>query len=171
MGNFRFKRSIKIAPGLKLNFNKNSTSLTFGGKGAHYTVNSKGTKTTSVGIPGTGLSFVDVKTSKKDKRKKTDVYYSPNYQAVDNSENNNNSFYQQASEENNYQGYYNNDNNENEKPPVFQRNWFMIIMLIFITPVGIFLMWYYKEWKPIIKIIISIFFIFYFMIYCGMFAT
>jgi hypothetical protein len=35
--------------------------MTFGGKGAHYTINSKGTRTKSVGIPGTGLSYVDVK--------------------------------------------------------------------------------------------------------------
>ena len=34
----RFKKSIKIAPGVKLNLNKNSTSVTFGVRGAHYTV-------------------------------------------------------------------------------------------------------------------------------------
>lgn len=59
MGYFRFGKSMKIAPGVKLNFNKNSMGLTFGGKGLHYTVNSKGTETTSVGIPGTGLSYVN----------------------------------------------------------------------------------------------------------------
>ena len=32
MGHFRFRKSIKIAPGIKLNFNKNSASMTFGGK-------------------------------------------------------------------------------------------------------------------------------------------
>ena len=46
----RFKKSIKIAPGVKLNLNKNSTSMTFGARGAHYTVNSKGNKTASIGI-------------------------------------------------------------------------------------------------------------------------
>lgn len=54
----RFKKSIKIAPGVKLNLNKNSTSVTFGARGAHYTVNSKGKKTASIGIPGTGISYV-----------------------------------------------------------------------------------------------------------------
>lgn len=54
---FRFRKSFKIAPGVKVNFNKKSTGVTFGGKGFHYTVNSKGKKTTSVGIPGTGLSY------------------------------------------------------------------------------------------------------------------
>lgn len=54
---FRFRKSIKIAPGVKLNFNKKSTGITFGGKGLHYTVNSNGKKTTSVGVPGTGLYY------------------------------------------------------------------------------------------------------------------
>lgn len=53
----RFRKSVKIAPGLKLNLNKNSVSLTAGTKGTHYTVNSKGKRTASVGIPGTGLYY------------------------------------------------------------------------------------------------------------------
>lgn len=57
----RFRRSIKIAPGVKLNLNKKSVGVTVGTKGAHYSVNSKGTRTTTVGIPGTGLSYVDSK--------------------------------------------------------------------------------------------------------------
>lgn len=53
----RFRKSIKIAPGVKFNINKKSVGLTFGKRGAHYTINSKGKKTASVGIPGTGLSY------------------------------------------------------------------------------------------------------------------
>lgn len=53
----RFRKSIKIAPGVKVNLNKKSVGLTVGKRGAHYTVNSKGKKTASVGIPGTGLSY------------------------------------------------------------------------------------------------------------------
>lgn len=60
----RFRKSIKVAPGVKLNVNKNSVSLTAGVKGYHKTINSNGTVTTSAGIPGTGLSYVDTKTSK-----------------------------------------------------------------------------------------------------------
>lgn len=55
----RFRRSIKLAPGIRVNFNKNSVGLTVGPKGAHVSVNSKGQKTESVGIPGTGLSYVE----------------------------------------------------------------------------------------------------------------
>ena len=51
----RFRRSVKILPGVRINFNKNSTGLTFGGRGAHYTINSSGRRTSSIGIPGTGI--------------------------------------------------------------------------------------------------------------------
>lgn len=54
---FRFRKSFKVAPGVKFNLNKKSVGVTFGGKGAHYTVNSSGKKTTSVGIPGTGVYY------------------------------------------------------------------------------------------------------------------
>lgn len=54
---FRFRKSFKIAPGVKINIGKKSSSVTFGQKGAHYTINSKGKKTASVGIPGTGISY------------------------------------------------------------------------------------------------------------------
>lgn len=54
----RFRKSFKIAPGLKFNINKNSVGVTMGVKGAHYTINSKGKRTSSIGIPGTGLSYV-----------------------------------------------------------------------------------------------------------------
>ena len=54
---FRFRKSIKIAPGVRVNLNKKSTSVTFGGKGFHHTVSSTGRKTTTAGIPGTGISY------------------------------------------------------------------------------------------------------------------
>lgn len=51
----RFRRSVKIAPGIRINFNTHSTSLTLGPRGAHYTMSSTGRRTISSGIPGTGL--------------------------------------------------------------------------------------------------------------------
>lgn len=53
----RFHKSIKILPGIRLNINKGSISVTAGVKGAHYTLSSKGTGTASLGIPGTGVSY------------------------------------------------------------------------------------------------------------------
>jgi tetratricopeptide (TPR) repeat protein len=51
----RFRRSMKIAPGVRINFNTHSTSLSLGPRGAHYTMSSTGRRTVSAGIPGTGL--------------------------------------------------------------------------------------------------------------------
>lgn len=57
----RFRKSIEILPGVKLNLNKNSHSWTFGGKGMHYTVNKKtGKATQSVNLPG-GFSYTETK--------------------------------------------------------------------------------------------------------------
>ena len=53
----RFRKSFEVAPGVKVNLNKKSTSVTFGGKGVHKTYSSSGKKTTSVGIPGTGAYY------------------------------------------------------------------------------------------------------------------
>lgn len=57
----RFRRRAKIAPGLTLNLNRKSVGLTTGVKGAHASINTKGQRTNSIGIPGTGLSYVDTK--------------------------------------------------------------------------------------------------------------
>lgn len=53
---FRFRRSVKIAPGLRVNFGKRGVSLSGGVRGASITVGSRGTYG-NVGIPGTGLSY------------------------------------------------------------------------------------------------------------------
>lgn len=49
-----FRKSIKIAPGVRLNLSKRGVSGTFGGKGASINVGSKGAYL-NTGIPGTGL--------------------------------------------------------------------------------------------------------------------
>src|SRR6266542_3789705 len=63
MGFFRFRRSIKILPGVRWNFGKKSTSVSFGPRGLKYTIGTQGSRTT-VGIPGTGLSYTQVHASK-----------------------------------------------------------------------------------------------------------
>ena len=60
----RFRKSIKVAPGVKVNFGKKSSSVSIGTKGARYTVSSTGKKTTTVGIPGTGISHVSTSSAK-----------------------------------------------------------------------------------------------------------
>jgi hypothetical protein len=52
----RFRRSIKLVPGVRLNVGLGRTSLSIGGKGFTYNVGSNGSRVT-VGIPGSGLSY------------------------------------------------------------------------------------------------------------------
>jgi hypothetical protein len=53
---FRFRRSIGLLPGIRVNLGKRGASVSVGGRGAHVTIGPTGTRTT-VGLPGTGLSY------------------------------------------------------------------------------------------------------------------
>lgn len=53
---FRFRRSIKIAPGVRINLGKTGASISAGVPGARVTFGKHGTRTT-VGVPGTGASY------------------------------------------------------------------------------------------------------------------
>ena len=53
---FRFRRSVRIIPGIRLNFSKSGVSTSIGGRGATINFSKRGTKTT-VGLPGSGLSY------------------------------------------------------------------------------------------------------------------
>jgi len=60
---FRFHRSIRLLPGIRLNFGKHGVSTSIGVRGAHVTFGASGTRTT-VGLPGTGLSYTHVDRSR-----------------------------------------------------------------------------------------------------------
>ncbi len=133
----RFKKSFKIASGVKLNLNKNSTSVTFGKRGAHYTINSKGKKTTSVGIPGTGISYTKTMGDTSSRNRS-----------------NSNSKEQNG-------GSFMSENNFSDPGPNgpgkkwYQKTGWIILLLILFFPVGLFLMWKYTNWKKPIKGIIT----------------
>jgi hypothetical protein len=67
---FRFRKSFKIAPGVKLNVGKKSMGVSVGGKGFRTSINTSGRRTTTVGVPGTGLSYTSTSSSGS-KSKKT----------------------------------------------------------------------------------------------------
>lgn len=52
---FRFRRSVKIAPGLRLNFTHKSASVRVGPRGAGFTASTTGRRHVSAGIPGSGI--------------------------------------------------------------------------------------------------------------------
>ena len=56
MGHFRFRRRIRIAPGIHLNIGKTGISTSLGGRGLTLNIGRGKTRTT-VGLPGTGLSY------------------------------------------------------------------------------------------------------------------
>ena len=57
----RFRKSVTLCKGVKLNFGKSGMSVSVGGKGYRKTINTKGQVTTSMGIPGTGIYYTDTK--------------------------------------------------------------------------------------------------------------
>lgn len=66
---FRFRRSVKIAPGVRLNIGKKSVGISMVTRGAHISANSQGRMTASAGIPGTGLSYAETKTIGKERKR------------------------------------------------------------------------------------------------------
>ena len=70
----RFRNSIKLCKGVRLNINKKSVGISVGTKGSRVSINSKGRRTTSIGIPGTGLSYVSSSQGKRNKSKSNDEY-------------------------------------------------------------------------------------------------
>jgi hypothetical protein len=62
----RFRRSIKILPGIRLNFGKRGISTSIGVRGAHVTIGKTGTRTT-IGLPGSGLSFTHLDKQRRER--------------------------------------------------------------------------------------------------------
>jgi hypothetical protein len=60
---FRFRRSVKIIPGVRINFSNSGVSTSVGVRGAHVTIG-HGKVRETVGIPGTGLSYTEVQSTK-----------------------------------------------------------------------------------------------------------
>src|SRR5215813_4885298 len=56
MGYFRFRKTISVLPGVKVNLSKTGVSTSVGGKGATLNIG-RGKKNVTLGIPGTGLSY------------------------------------------------------------------------------------------------------------------
>lgn len=114
---FRFRKSFKIAPGVRLNLSRKSTGLSFGGKGFRYSVSSSGRRTTTVGIPGTGISYST--TSGNRKKSGNTVHPQRNDSSVPTPP-------------------------VNPRPPIYKRKWFIILWLVLFPPLGIFL--FLKFW-------------------------
>lgn len=70
----RVRKSIQICKGVRLNFGATGASVSFGAKGLRHTIHTSGRSTSSIGIPGTGISYVKTHGGK---RKKTTAQKQP----------------------------------------------------------------------------------------------
>jgi len=128
---FRFRKSIKIAPGIKLNLSKRGVGMSMGTKGARVSLNSKGKVTKSFSIPGTGISHVTTTSlkpfNKKEKKAKKEVH------AL--SENNNS--YSQNSDENNVTPIelYSNSSGGGNLPPKKINRWIIYVAVTLIATI------------------------------------
>ena len=62
-----FRKSISLGKLAKLNLSKSGVGLSFGVRGARYSVNTNGSRRATLGIPGTGVSYTKTFSSKNKK--------------------------------------------------------------------------------------------------------
>lgn len=70
---FRFRKSINIGGGVRVNLSKKGVGYSFGTKGARVTKMANGKHRTTVGIPNTGLSYISESKSKRNRCNKNNV--------------------------------------------------------------------------------------------------
>lgn len=56
---FRFRKTISIIPGVRVNLSKSGVSASVGGKGESVNIGHDGRVRGTVGLPGTGVSYSD----------------------------------------------------------------------------------------------------------------
>jgi len=76
---WRYRRSVKLLPGARVNISKTGTSLSVGRRGATVNIGKRGVRST-FGIPGTGISYVTQHSSRRRSRsRQTAVSPRPGY--------------------------------------------------------------------------------------------
>lgn len=77
---FGFRKSFKIAPGVRVNVGKRGVGVSAGTKGLRYSVHSSGRSQVTAGIPGTGISYTNSLSSGR--KYKTSAYQRRNELAL-----------------------------------------------------------------------------------------
>lgn len=131
-----FRKSKSFGP-FRVNVSKSGIGWSVGTKGIRFTKRADEKKQTTLSIPGTGLSYVDVSGNKKNSstNSKTDEI-----------------------------NFSNNNNDNKPKIPFHKKSWFIWLMLIFLPPVGIGLLWTSKKYNKKPRVALSIIFALYAMI-------
>lgn len=60
---FRFRKSFKVMPGVRMTVSPRGVSTSFGVRGAHVTYGANGRTTRTIGLPGTGMSYTETLSS------------------------------------------------------------------------------------------------------------
>lgn len=141
-----FRKSFKVAPGVKVNFGKRSRGVSVGGKYGGFSINNKTGVTGRTSLPGTGISYTKKLTAKKNKAtKKTAKNLQPNFSNM------------------NLQP---NAPQSPKKPKWYTRTGWIIFFLIMFPPIGITMMWAFKKdsWSSKRRGILTAAFTFWFLI-------
>lgn len=84
---FRFRKSINLGGGFRINISKSGIGYSWGIKGYRITKTSKGTIRRTTSIPGTGISYVEESSDDQRKNQTRPINYDPNIYNIRNIEN------------------------------------------------------------------------------------
>ena len=122
----KFRKSINLGGGTKLNLSKSGVGISTGVKGFRVSKNTSGRSRVTASLPGTGLSYTKEygSSGSSGNSQPAPVHHSSSYSGGGSAPSG-------------------GDPGKKDKPPFFQRTGIIILLLIFFPPVGICLMWRY----------------------------
>lgn len=140
----KFRKSINLGGGTKLNLSKSGVGLSTGVKGFRVSKNTSGRSRVTASLPGTGLSYTKEYggSGSFGNSQAPPTHYSHSHS---------------------YSGGGSAPSGggpeKKDKPPFFQRTGIIILLLIFFAPVGIYLLWrYMPNMKKGVKALLSVLF-------------
>lgn len=140
----KFRKSIKLGGGTKLNISKSGVGVSTGVKGFRVSTNTSGRSRVTTSLPGTGLSYT--------KEYGSSGSFGNNQSAPTHHSHSH-------SHSHSYSGGGSAPSGGGDKPPFFQRTGIIILLLILFPPVGICLMWrYMPQIHEGIKVTLSVVF-------------
>ena len=138
----RFRKSIKLSGGTKLNLSKSGVGISTGVKGFRVSKNTSGRSRVTASLPGTGLSYTKEygSSGSSGNSQSAPVHHSSSYSGGSSAPSGDGPV-------------------KKDKPPFFQRTGIIILLLIFFAPAGIYLLWrYMPNMKKGVKALLSVLF-------------
>lgn len=138
----RFRKSIKLGGGTKLNLSKSGVDISTGVKGFRVSKNTSGRSRVTASLPGTGLSYTKEygSSGSSGNSQSAPVHHSSSYSGGSSAPSGDGPV-------------------KKDKPPFFQRTGIIILLLIFFAPAGIYLLWrYMPNMKKGVKALLSVLF-------------